>query len=85
MSWRDSSGYSSRVEMHLHLPGGEVLPVAQSGPDFLILRQPIVRPPSEATLVVNVDGSITTYPSWLPHGINGQRVYGEKRPQPVTA
>lgn len=71
--------------MHLHLPGGEILPVAQSGPDFLILRQPVVRPPSEATLVVNVDGSITTYPSWLPYGIKGERVIGEKRPRPVPA
>ena len=71
--------------MHLHLPGGEILPVAQSGPDFLILEHPVVRPPSEATLVINEDGSITTFPSWLPNGINGERVYGEKRPQPVPA
>jgi len=83
MSIQNSSGYSARVEMHLHLPGGEILPVAQSGPDFLILRQPVVRPPCEATLVVDVDGSITRFPSWLPNGINGLWVQGEKWTQPV--
>ena len=67
--------------MHLHFPDGTVQPVAQSGPDFLILRDPVVRPPSEATLVVNVDGSITEFPSWLPNGISGKWVHGERRPK----
>lgn len=76
-----SSGYSARVEMQLLLPGGESLPVAQSGPDFLILKQPAVRPPSPAELVVDVDGSVSRYPCFLMNGISGARVAVECQPR----
>jgi|GEM_PF-4827001 len=69
-----STGYSARVQMRLHLPGGEEMAVAQSALDFLILKMPAVRPPSEAVLVVDVDGSISRYPCYLANGINGERI-----------
>lgn len=57
--------------MQLLLPGGESLPVAQSGPDFLILEQPLVRPPSAAELVVDVDGSVSRFPFFWRRGLMG--------------
>jgi hypothetical protein len=80
-----SSGYSARVEMQLLLPGGDSLPVAQSGPDFLILKQPAMRPPTPAELVIDVDGSVSKYPCSLANGINGVRINVEGRPQTVGA
>ena len=80
MSHHSSSGYSARVEMQLLLPGGDSLSVAQSGPDFLILTQPAVRPPTPAELVVDVDGSISRYPCFLANGINGVRINVESQP-----
>ena len=85
MSLHSSSGYSARVEMQLLLPGGDSLPVAQSGPDFLILEQPAMRPPTQAELVIEVDGSVSRYPCFLANGISGARVAVECQPQTVGA
>jgi hypothetical protein len=71
--------------MQLLLPGGESLPVAQSGPDFLILEQPAIRPPTPAELVVEVDGSISRFPCFLANGINGARVAVDPCRQPAGA
>ncbi len=60
--------------MRFHLQTGEILRVSHSGPDFLILKQPVMCPPMEAVLVVNVDGVITRYPCYLKNGIDGTRV-----------
>ena len=67
--------------MQLLLPGGDSLPVAQSGPDFLILKQPAMRPPTPAELVIDVDGSVSRYPCFLADGINGVRINVEGQPQ----
>jgi hypothetical protein len=85
MSLHSSSGYSAHVEMQLLLPGGDSLPVAQSGPDFLILEQPATRPPTPAELVVDVDGSVSRYPCFLTNGISGANVTVDCRPQAVGA
>jgi len=80
-----SSGYSAHVEMQLVLPGGDSLPVAQSGPDFLILEQPENRPPTSAELVIEVDGSVSRYPCFLANGISGARVTVERQREPIGA
>ena len=77
-----SSGYSAHVEMQLLLPGGEMLPVAQSGPDFVILEKPVLRPPSTAELVIEVDGSVSRYPCFLANGISGGRIAVARQPEP---
>ena len=53
---------------------GHIFPVAQLGPDFLILNSPIPHPPAQAQLAVHVDGHERRWPIWLPDGIiPGQR------------
>ncbi len=71
--------------MQLLLPGGESLSVAQSGPDFLILEQPAIRPPTPAELVVEVDGSVSRYPCFLANGISGDKVTVERCRQTAGA
>ena len=68
MSPSPSSAYSALVDMELHLPGGKVLGVAQCGPDFLILEHPCDLSPTEARLVLSVDGNITEHHVFLPSG-----------------
>lgn len=45
--------------------------VAQLGPDFLILTEPMSHPPCEATVVLRVDAADRLCPVRLPHGISG--------------
>jgi hypothetical protein len=62
-------GCSSRVEMQL-LVNGSSLPIAQMGPDFLLLDKPVDHPPGTATIVFFVDGSERLWPVYLPEGIS---------------
>jgi hypothetical protein len=48
------SGHSAQVKMRLLL-NGSTIPVAQMGPDFLILQSATEHPPSDATLELCVD------------------------------
>ncbi len=66
-------------------PGGESLPVAQSGPDFVILEKPAMRPPTSAELVVEVDGSVSRYPCFLTNGISGGRIAVTRQPELAPA
>ena len=50
--WKD--GYSAHVEIYL-IVGDEHLPVAQVGPNSLILRQPSELPAGHAQIVIKVD------------------------------
>jgi hypothetical protein len=47
--------YSADVRLHLEVEG-HVLSLAQTGPEHIIVRQPIDLPPCYADVVVNVDG-----------------------------
>ena len=71
--------------MQLLLPGGETLPVAQSGPDFVILEKPVLRPPTAAELVIEVDGSVSRYPCFLTNGVSGGRIAVARQPEPARA
>ena len=54
--------------MVLHLDGAEV-PVAQMGPDFLILKEPFSSSASEGIVTLTVDGVSEEIPVLLPNGI----------------
>ncbi|HTD65443.1 MAG TPA: hypothetical protein VK846_02795, partial [Candidatus Limnocylindria bacterium] len=63
------SGHSALVKMRLLLNGSSI-PVAQMGPDFLILQSATEHPPGDATLELCVDASERRWPVHLPHGIS---------------
>lgn len=52
------------------LVNGLSLPVAQLGPDFLLLEAPANYPPSDACVVLHVDLSERRWNVRLPHGIS---------------
>ena len=62
-------GHSADVKMHLLLPGISI-PVAQLGPDFLLLDTAHDHPPGEGSLVLQVDRSERRWKVNLPHGIS---------------
>ena len=56
---------------------GSVVPVAQLGPDFVILAQPAeAHPPARAEIEINVDGATDRFAVNLPAGLvaGGKRV-----------
>jgi hypothetical protein len=68
MGMQTIDGYSSTVEIFLTV-NGEQLRVAQIGPDTLILREPRdIRPSTEATLTISIDGRIEEERIILPSG-----------------
>ena len=58
--------------MHL-LVNGASLPIAQMGPDFLLLDQGIDHPPDKARIVLRIDGSERCWEVRLPDGIAADR------------
>jgi len=65
--------------MSLHL-NGLTLSIAQMGPGFLILDQPVDHAPSDAHVVLSVDGREQRWAVRLPEGIRAaqKRVIGAK-------
>ena len=59
----------------LLLVGGGCLPVVQMGPDFLLLDKPIDHPPTQASVILQVDEKERRWNIHLPHGISA----GSKR------
>ena len=49
---------------------GVSLPVAQMGPDFLLMDNPIALPPGDANLFLQVDESKREWRVHLPNGIS---------------
>jgi len=60
-------GHSSKVELFL-LTGNQTHSLAQIGPDFIILREPIDLPPGDAEVVMRINGKETRWPVTLLHG-----------------
>jgi hypothetical protein len=60
--------HSAEVKMHL-VVDGQKLPIAQLGPDFLILRKTVDHPPADAILFVSIDGKVREWEIRLPDGI----------------
>ena len=55
------------------LLNGHAIPIAQMGPDFLILDEPIDHPPCVADVVLSVDGKEKRWTVRLPEGIHRDR------------
>lgn len=60
--------HSADVRIHLHV-NGDVLPVAQLGPDFLVLRTPTDHPPCDAEITMSIDGRESRWAVYLSDGI----------------
>jgi hypothetical protein len=68
-----SNGHSAIVRMELYV-NGCVLPIAQLGPDFLVLKNPFDHPPVEAEIAMWIDGCEDRWRVRLSDGISaGQR------------
>ena len=61
-------GHSARVKMQL-LVNGDSIPVAQMGPDFLLVDAPFDLHPGEASVVLQVDESERRWNVRLPDGV----------------
>ena len=51
------------------LADGISIPIAQMGPDFVLLREPVSLPPCEATVVFRVDQEEERWLVRLPDGV----------------
>jgi hypothetical protein len=65
--------HSADVHITLNLPNLS-LPVAQLGPDFIILREGVNHPPAEAEMVLWVDDSESRWTVFLPSGLRDDLV-----------
>jgi hypothetical protein len=63
------NGHSAQVNIQLLIDGASV-PVAQLGPDFLLLDVPFEHPPCNARLILQVDQSERQWGIYLPNGIS---------------
>jgi hypothetical protein len=63
------AGRSARVEITLRV-NGEILSVAQAGPEFLIVNQPRDVPPCSGDVVVTIDGRPHQQRVALPQGMS---------------
>jgi hypothetical protein len=61
-------GHSARVNLRL-LVNGLSLPVAQLGPDFLLVNAPVNHAPAPATVVMQVDETERRWNVQLPVGM----------------
>jgi hypothetical protein len=60
--------HSSSVRMALYVCG-RTLPIAQLGPNFLVLANPIDHPPTDAEISMSIDGHEERWPIRLGAGI----------------
>ena len=63
--------YSATVKASLHV-NGEVLNIAQVGPDFCIVRDPKELPPSKAIVMVSIDGIERSRRVYLTNGVSSE-------------
>jgi hypothetical protein len=64
-----NGGHSAQVKIQLLIHGSSI-PVAQLGPDFLLLDHPFDLPPGNAGLLLQVDQSERRWEVRLPDGIS---------------
>jgi hypothetical protein len=62
-------GHSAQVKIQL-VVGNRVVPVAQMGPDFLLVPEPFDLPPGDATLRLRIDESERSWEVRMPDGIS---------------
>jgi hypothetical protein len=59
--------------MELRLNGGGVVPIAQMGPDFLVVKEAIEYPPVDAEMYLRIDDSESSWRVRLVEGISTAR------------
>ncbi len=69
----NQNGHSAEVRMHL-LVNGCSFPIAQLGPDFLILREPAECAPTTAEITLNIDGDEERWRVALPQGLHSDQI-----------
>jgi hypothetical protein len=65
---KTTTGHSAEVRIALAV-NGHVFSVAELGPNFVVLRNPIPHPPAEAELSLSIDGHEERWPVELIDGI----------------
>lgn len=60
---------SAKIRMSL-IVNGSTLPIAQLGPDFLLLRETLNHPSTEASIVMQIDGNERQWTVRLPDGLS---------------
>jgi hypothetical protein len=68
-----SPGHSADVRIVLRL-NGDLLPIAQLGPDFLILKDSVNHPPADAEVSLSIDGHESRWPVRLEEGLSAAQV-----------
>jgi hypothetical protein len=61
--------YSATVKAHL-IVGGQRLAIAKVGPSRCILRDMIDIPPTDAEIILSIDGDEQTWPVFLTNGVS---------------
>jgi hypothetical protein len=74
-------GHSAEVRIDLAV-NGHVFPVAELGPGFVVLRNPIDHAPAEAEITMSIDGSRMRWRVDLIDGIQTGREDTRIRPCP---
>jgi hypothetical protein len=67
-----SPRHSADVRMELRV-NGHVLPIAQLGPDYLVLANPTDHPPTDAEISLSIDGHESHWPVRLLDGTSVMR------------
>lgn len=63
---------------------GHVLGVAQLGPDFIVLKDPIDHPAAPAEMALSINGHVKRWPIHLPDGITAGVPETRYRPLPTA-
>ena len=67
-NYEQENGHSADVSMWMVVDGCSI-PIAQMGPDFLIIRESVEFPPSDAEITLRVDGHEEHWAVKLPEGV----------------
>jgi hypothetical protein len=73
------TGYSANVRLELHV-GDQIFELAEIAPDSVYLRKPVALPPSEAEVVMYVDGQRSVWQVDLPDGLSAASPTARTRP-----
>ena len=67
-----TAGYSAQIRIELRLDG-HVVPIAQLGPDFFVVRGPCELSPMEAEIYMRIDDSERSWRVRLVEGVSATR------------
>ncbi len=77
------TGYSANVRLELHV-GQQIFELAEVAPESVFLRKPVTLPPSEAEVVMYVDGQRSVWQVELPDGLSAGSPNTRTRPASPT-